>query len=155
MLLSNYTVENSLVRWCLSGLEILPLATHRNLTTWLYDDMYVNLKRKRKSSRFLHFVLFKLPLYLKGFTFLIYIINILCEVSPWAIIDIEKIWDISLETTKVMVGLKKAVDSFHFKGHTDKKCQDNYNPEKLKKELGVDCLNTPVCEKSFMWLIKG
>ena len=103
----------------------LPSATRRNLTTWLYDDMYVNLKRKRKSCRFHHFVFY-----------------VRCHLGP--LIDGERILDSSSETSKVMVGLKKAVDSFHFKGHTDKKCQENYYPEKLKKELGVDCLNTPV-----------
>ena len=57
-----------------------------------------------------------------------------CHLGP--VIDGEKIWDNSSETSKVMVGLKKAVDSFHFKGHTDKKCQENYKTREAEERIG-------------------
>ena len=76
----------------------------------------------------------------------------MCHLGP--VVDKGKLWDTSTDVSVKMASLKKAVDCFHFKNHRDERCHLTYNPWTLKKELEVDCINTPVCEQSFTWLNK-
>ena len=56
--------------------------------------------------------------------------------------------------TKQFANLKKCVDNFHFPGHkkSDQFCQENYNPAKVMKELGISKINSPACEQAFTWI---
>ena len=57
------------------------------------------------------------------------------------------------ETTKFFAeNVEKAVDFFHFPGHTSKWCFANTNPWDLQKKMGFTKLNTPACEQAFNWL---
>ena len=57
------------------------------------------------------------------------------------------------ESTKFFAEkVEKAVDFFHFPGHTSKWCFANTNPWELQKKMGFVKLNTPACEQAFNWL---
>ena len=58
------------------------------------------------------------------------------------------------DITKMFAALPKSVDKFHFPVHkkTDKYCQDQCNPSKELKKLGITKLNSPACEQAFKWI---
>jgi len=41
------------------------------------------------------------------------------------------------ETSKKIASMKMVVDRFHFKGHVDRWCQENCNPDKCDELKGV------------------
>ena len=64
---------------------------------------------------------------------------------------LEKIEQDQSAMTRLFVGLKKAVDKLHFRGHRGEYCQKSCDPFALKELEGV---NTPVCEQTFSWMNK-
>jgi hypothetical protein len=53
---------------------------------------------------------------------------------------------------KMWLTVRKVIDTFHFKNHTDKVCRSKYNPDTVHKEQAN--INFMSCEQTFVWLSK-